>query len=65
MPCRLCGIIIIRYYLLADSADAERYELTAIYLSCCVARCLMEHQGLEKRQSLFLGRRGTYGCGRE
>lgn len=27
MPCRLCGIIIIRYYLLADSADAERHEL--------------------------------------
>lgn len=45
MPCRLCGIIIIiiiRYYLLADSADAERHDLTAIYLSCRVCCSLFD-----------------------
>lgn len=42
MPCRLCGIIIIRYYLLADSADAEGMSLTAIYLSCWVCCSLFD-----------------------
>lgn len=42
MPCRLCGIIIIRYHLLADSADAEGMSLTAIYLSCRVCCSLFD-----------------------